>query len=173
MPYVTDEIYNTLTFKDAENIMVSSYPTYNSKLIFKEESEIVENVLSFIRKFRNIKAEANMDKSLKVKLENNNNYDLIIKMLKLEDSLIKEDLNIKSYVVEDNAYKVTIYFEKKETEEDIALKNKQIESLKQSIARRKKLLANENYVQKAPQKLVEEEKEKLKAEEKELANLEQ
>ncbi len=173
MPYVTDEIYNTLPFKDADNIMVNSYPTYNSKLIFKEESEIVENVLSFIRKFRNIKAEANMDKSLKVKLENNNNYDLIIKMLKLEDSLIKEDLNIKSYVVEDNAYKVTIYFEKKETEEDIALKNKQIESLKQSIARRKKLLANENYVQKAPQKLVEEEKEKLKAEEKELANLEQ
>ncbi len=171
MPYVTDEIYDTLPFKDAENIMISSYPLYDSKLVFNKESKIVENVLSFIRKFRNIKAEANMDKSLKVKIENANNYDLIKKMLKISDNITEEKLNIKSYVVEDGDYKVTIYFEKKETAEDLALKNKQIENLKQSIARRKKLLANENYVKKAPQKLVEEEKEKLQAEEKELANL--
>jgi valyl-tRNA synthetase len=67
--------------------------------------------------------------------------------------------------------KATIYFEKEVTKEDIALKNKNIENLKASIERRKKLLANENYVAKAPQKLVEEEKNKLKEEEKSLEEL--
>ena len=171
MPYVTDEIYNTLPFKDSKNIMISSYPTYDAKLIFNEESKVVENVISFIKKFRNVKAEASMDKTLKVKIENDNGYNLILKMLKLEDSIIKNNLDIKSYIVEDGNYKMTIFFEKQETEEDKALKLKQIENLKQIIARRKKLLANENYVNKAPKKLVDEEKEKLKIEEKELDNL--
>ena len=171
-PYVTDEIYNFLPFKDAENIMISSYPTYNKKLVFKEESALIENAIAFIKKFRNIKAENNMDKSFKVKIENKADYSLISKMLKIEENIIEETLNIKSYIVEDGNYKVTIYFEKKETKEDQVLKKKQIENLKASIKRRKNLLANKNYVQKAPHRLVEEEQIKLEAEEKELANLE-
>ncbi len=171
MPYVTEEIYSTLPFKEEESIMITSYPTYNNKLIFKEESEVIENIIRFIKTFRNIKAEANMDKSLKVKFENNSSYDLITKMLKLEENIIEDNIDIKSYVIEDGNYKMTVYFEKKETEEDLKLREKQIESLKQSIERRKKLLANENYVKKAPEHLVKEEKEKLKAEEKQLANM--
>ncbi len=171
MPYVTEEIYSTLPFKEEESIMITSYPTYNNKLIFKEESEVIENIIRFIKTFRNIKAEANMDKSLKVKFENNSSYDLITKMLKLEENIIEDNIDIKSYVIEDGNYKMTVYFEKKETEEDLKLREKQIESLKRSIERRKKLLANENYVKKAPEHLVKEEKEKLKAEEKQLANM--
>ena len=52
------------------------------------------------------------------------------------------------------------------TEEDILQKEKQIESLKQSINKRKQLLANENFVKKAPEKLVAEEKAKLENDEK-------
>ena len=44
------------------------------------------------------------------------------------------------------------------TEEEKALKEKQIADLKASIERRKKLLANENYVSKAPAALVEKER---------------
>ena len=171
MPYVTDEIYNTLPFQDAENIMISPYPVYDKKLVFKDESALIENTISFIKKFRNIKAENNMDKSFKVKIANKEDYSLIIKMLKIAENITEDELNIKSYIVEDGKFKAVIYYEKQETEEDKVLKEKQIESLKQSIVRRQKLLANENYVKKAPASLVEEEKTKLAAEEKQLANL--
>ena len=53
----------------------------------------------------------------------------------------------------------------------MALKQKQIEALKQSIERRKKLLANENYVNKAPQALVEKERKTLAEEEEKLENI--
>ena len=58
-------------------------------------------------------------------------------------------------------YNVDIYFEKEITKEDEELRNKQIENLKNSIERRKNLLNNENYVKKAPQNLVEQERQKL------------
>ena len=54
---------------------------------------------------------------------------------------------------------------------DIMLKNKQISDLEASIARRKNLLSNENYLNKAPKELVEKEKNTLKAEEEKLAKL--
>ena len=53
----------------------------------------------------------------------------------------------------------------------IMLKNKQISDLEASIARRKNLLSNENYLNKAPKELVEKEKNTLKDEEEKLAKL--
>ena len=47
----------------------------------------------------------------------------------------------------------------------------QIDSLKNSIARREKLLSNQNYVSKAPLELVNQEKEKLEEEKKMLSTL--
>ncbi len=173
MPFVTDELYNQLPIKDAESIMISKYPEYDKKLVFSEEEKIVDNQIEFIRLFRNIKAENNISKDAKVKLNNNENYDLIIKMLKLNDSLITEELNINSYNVLSGIFDATIYFEKVVTEEELKLKEKQINDLKNSIARRKNLLANVNYVSKAPQALVEKERETLASEEELLKTLEE
>jgi valyl-tRNA synthetase len=63
-----------------------------------------------------------------------------------------------------NSITAIIYFEKEETEEDKALKQKEIESLRNSIKRRESLLANENYCNKAPHELVEKERLTLEAE---------
>ena len=87
-------------------------------------------------------------------------------MLKLEDSIIPNTLDIKFYEVKTNNIKATIYYEKEETDEDKLLKEKQINDLKASIERREKLLSNENYVKKAPANIVEMDRKKL-AEEKE------
>ena len=173
MPFVTDELYNQLPIKDSEAIMVSKYPEYNKELLFKEEEKIIDNQIDFIRLFRNIKAENNITKEAKVKLNNNEDYSLIVKMLKLNDSLITQDLNINSYNVLNGIYDATIYFEKVITEEELKLKEKQIDDLKKSIARRKNLLANANYVSKAPQALVEKERETLASEEELLKTLEE
>ena len=171
MPYVTEEIYQALPFKKQDSIMLAEYPEFDQSKIDNSEERLINSMLEFIRKFRNIKAENNMDKSLKVKLENNEDYTLIIKMLKLQDSIVNEDLKISSYIVEDGKYKMTIYFEKEATLEELENKEKLITNLKNSIARREKLLANENYLKKAPANLVEQERQKLQDEKTELANL--
>ena len=66
---------------------------------------------------------------------------------------------------------MTIYFENTLTEEELELQEKQVTSLKQSILRRKQLLANENYLKKAPKELIEKEKNSLQEEEKKLNSL--
>ena len=92
-------------------------------------------------------------------------------MLKLQDVLVKEKLDIKSYSVKAYDYEATIYFEKQETEEDKKAKEDQIKQLQASIARREGLLANENYVNKAPANIVEMDRQKLEEEKKKLEEL--
>ena len=163
MPFVTEEIYSMLPIRDSESIMISAYPEYKEEYVFKKDSKLVDEKIDFIKAFRNVKTENNIPKDAKVII--NTDDDIIIKMLKLQDVMITEKENIKSYKVETSKYKAEIFYEKEETEEDKALKEKQIEELKKSIERREKLLSNENYVAKAPANIVEADKTKL-AEEK-------
>jgi valyl-tRNA synthetase len=169
MPFVTEEIYQMLPIKDAESIMISEYPKYDKSFVDKETTKVVEEKIEFIKAFRNVKTENNIPKDAKVII--NTNDEIIIKMLKLQDVMINEPEDIKSYDVKSGSYEATIFYEKEETEEDKALKEKQINDLKASIARRKNLLANENYVAKAPEALVNKERETLAKEEEQLALL--
>ena len=166
MPYVTDEIYHEIK---QEEITTSDYPEYEKKLIFKTEEEKITDMLEFIRIFRNIKQENNMGKEFFVSIETHL-PDIALKLLKIEDKIaIKKE--ITNYPVVYKELKATIYYEKEQTKEDQILKEKQLNALKSSIERRKKLLSNENYVKKAPTHLVEEEKKKLLEEQEKLANL--
>ena len=108
---------------------------------------------------------------MKVLFDTDTDIDLIVKMLKLEDNLIKKPLNIKSYKVFTSHITATIFFEKIETDEDKLAKENMIKTLTDSIARREKLLANENYVNKAPAKVVELDRQKLTEEKTKLAEL--
>ncbi len=171
MPYVTDEIYNKLSIKDAEDIMISSYPIYDNNLIFNKEEEIIDDNIEFIKSFRNIKAENNITKEMKVLLDNNKDNELIINMLKIKENLIDKPLNIASYKVFSNKVKAEIFFEKIESEKDKLVKDAQIKLLTESIQRREKLLSNENYVNKAPRHIVDIDRHKLEEEKKKLEEL--
>lgn len=172
MPYVTEEIYQMLPIKEEESIMISNYPKYSKKYIFELEEAVVDDEIEFIRSFRNVKAENNITKDMKVMFDTTDDNNLIVKMLKLDENLVNEPLGIKSYNVFSKRVKATIFFEKMETEADKVLKETQIAALKNSIARREKLLANENYVAKAPKNIVDMDREKLKEEKEKLALLE-
>ena len=171
MPFVTEEIYQMLPVKDSESIMISNYPIYDKKLVFAEEEKAVDDQIEFIKNFRNVKAENNITKDMKVMFDTTDDNDLIVKMLKLEDHLVKEPLGMKAYKVFSTRVKAQIFFEKIETEADKAAKIAQIELLKASIARREKLLSNENYVKKAPKNIVEMDIKKLEEEKKKLEEL--
>ena len=171
MPYVTDEIYNMLPIKE-ENIMISSYPKYNKNEIFNDEVDIINSKLEFIRIFRNVKLENKIGKDYEIKVNTKNDYDLIFKVLKIKDDMIIESSNKTKFNVKYQDYDIDIYYEMNLTQENLELKQKQINSLKESIERRKKLLANANYVNKAPKHLVEKERNTLKEEEEKLKLLE-
>ena len=162
MPFVSEEIYDMLPIKDSKSIMISNYPEVDKKLIFKDAYLKVEQIIDFVKVFRNIKQENNIGHDFKVKITTID--PLIIKLLKLDDKITEEELNITKYHVSNNIYTLDIYFEKIITEEDEKLKEKQIETLKANILRREKLLSNEGYLNKAPKELVLSEQEKLKQE---------
>ena len=170
MPYVTDEIYSMLPIRDAENIMISSYPLVNEEFNFDSEEKETEEMIGFIAAFRNVKQENAISKDAKVMVNFDNS--LINKMLKLDGNLVSEKLSIKEYKVSYGKLEAIIYYEKEVTEEDILAKEKQIESLKASILKREKLLSNAGFVSKAPEQLVNDEKIKLEEEKKLLSTLE-
>ena len=92
-------------------------------------------------------------------------------MLKLDEHIVKEPLGIKAYKVFSKKVKATIFFEKVESEAEKLAKEAQIKLLSESILRREKLLANENYVNKAPAHIVEMDRQKLEDEKKKLEEL--
>ena len=171
MPYVTDEIYSKLPIKDAEDIMKSNYPKYTKKYIFEEEEKAVDDQVEFIKSFRNIKAENNITKEMKVMFDTDDDNDLIVNMLKIKDNVVKKPLGMKAYKVFSRRVKAQIFFEKVETDADKKLKEAQIKALELSIKRREKLLANESYVKKAPSKIVDMDRQKLEQEKKKLEEL--
>ena len=158
-----------LPIKEQESIMISEYPKYDKNFVFKDEEKAVESKIDFIKAFRNVKTENNIPKDAKVLI--NTDDEIIIKMLKLQDVRVDSELTIKAYNVSVDDYKATIFYEKEESAEDLAAKQKQIDDLKASIARREKLLSNENYVNKAPANIVQMDREKLEEEKNKLAEL--
>ena len=169
MPFVTEEIYQMLPIKEYESIMIAKYPEYKEEFVFTDIAAKVDNKIEFIKSFRNIKAENSIPKDAKVNI--NTDDEIIIKMLKLAEVITEEKLDINSYTVKAGDLEAVIYYEKVISEEELKAKEKQIADLEASIARRKNLLANENYVAKAPEALVNKERETLAAEEAQLALL--
>ena len=169
MPYVTEEIYQMLPIKDAESIMVSTYPEYNKKLVFKTEE--VDNAIEFITLFRNKKKELNIkDFSIINHIDNEEISTLVLNMLKLNDKLKEDNYELKQEI-KLNDLRIDILYNDEidhELERENLIKEK--DKLIASIERRKKLLSNENYVNKAPANVVENdriqlEKEQLKLDE--------
>ena len=170
MPFVTEEIYSMLPVKESESIMISSYPIYEEKYIFEKEYELTEKSISFIRKFRNICTENTIPKTAPVMINNSSDYNLIIKVLRLQDRLINEKENINSYDVNEYNYSMSIFYQK---EENLELIKKEMDTLRSNIERREKLLSNPGYVNKAPENLVAIERDKLEIEKNKLKELEE
>ena len=163
IPFVTEEIYQNLPFKESKSIMESSYPVYNKKEVYDilETTEILNDITSL----RNFKAENNIINSDAVKIEylfDEKLYDGLIKFKNKVD-------NIEGSIKYESKYAI-LYFEvkNKASEEDI---QKEIEELEKSINKRKNLLSNENFVKRAPENIVANEKQKLIEEEEKLSKL--
>ncbi len=173
MPYVTEEIYSMLPFKDSESIVISTYPKYDSETVFDKDAEEISKVIVDLREIRNLKATNNIKKEDKVMFSTNSDLEYIYKsQLKIADELIVKELleDYQSINYKSSLINITYFFKNEVNKEEI---EENIKKLKDSIERRKKLLNNENYVNKAPKNIVDLDREKLKEEEAKLKLLEE
>ena len=164
MPFVTEEIYSNFEIKDTELLLQSEYPTYNKKQIYNDITKEMDNMLEYITLFRNKKLENKISNDIEI-IDYNKNT-LLNKMLKLEDKIVETPTYKDKLTIELYNYKFDIYFDNsKNSEEEKQKIQEEILKLEASIERRKKLLSNENYVNKAPEAIVNKEREDLAKEE--------
>ena len=159
MPFVTEEIYSMLPIKEADSIMISSYP--KSKKDYEFDVEL-DYTLDLITKIRKIKLE-NSIKEYNIYYKQLDNIDILSNMLKLNiENFITTKNDLDEIVVDKNVSVLYDGSNNKEKELENLVKEK--ERLENSISRREKLLSNENYVSRAPQNIVEQERKNLATE---------
>ena len=169
MPFVTEEIYQMLPIKEADFILNDKMPKVSKEYdSYLEDEELFENIINDIIAIRNLKATNSITKDALVSISAEDKVLSIYKtQLRINDDKIcdKSDnmmsINYKSKLVD-----ITYYYEGQK--EDESKLKEDIVKLESSIKRRKSLLANENYLAKAPQAIVEIEKKQLLKEEQDL-----
>lgn len=169
MPFVTDELYSNLS---NTNIILSAYPKYSKEEVYTLEENLIDKVILDITSIRNLKAVNNITKNAFVKFKTSDElYDLFKTSLKInEENIVTEDkLGFEKYSYTSSNIDITYYEEG--TKLDINLVKEEINKLETSIAKRTNLLNNENYVNKAPQNIVELDRVKLKEEKEKLESL--
>lgn len=169
IPFVTEKIYQELPNHD-ESIMISDWPTVRESF---DESKIVDEVMSIIKSIRNIRAEKKVPDNKKIDIEivlkNQNDYEDCLKYI--SKLALINDLKVVTSEKDFSDNAVTLVFndmvvalpldsmvDSKAEEERV---EKEKTRLRNEIERSEKLLSNEGFVAKAPEKLIETEKEKL------------
>ena len=174
MPFITEELYQTL-YKDAESIMISQWPEYDSTMEFPSEEKDMELIISAVRAVRNIRQEMNVPVSRKAHIifvaggrsaEVIRTSESLFARLAYASGISLQ--NDKSGIPEDAAAAVVpgaeIYIPLDELidfEKEMERLTKEKENLEKELNRVNGKLRNESFLSKAPQKVVDEEKAKL------------
>jgi valyl-tRNA synthetase len=173
MPFVSDEIYQTLNSSKNKFLIQASWPDF--KLINNEVENYVNSLIETIKLVRNYKSENNLapnakinlilgisDKSLNGFNERNKEYLLrfgFLNDLKLVNSI---DKKIAGQFYTLNNLEVLIPTEGSiNVPEEISRIKIQIETIEKEIARAEGMLKNPGFTNKAPANKIEEEKKKL------------
>ena len=186
MPFITTEIYNDLITFGLKDLIVAKWPDIREKTVFDREELAVEKIKKLIVEIRNIRSKMNVHPSKKSKLIIvSSEFDDEIKeseefLLKLgfanEISFVKDESQIPqnavSIVIDD--LKIFIPFEELvDIKEEIERLEGEKKRLEAEVLRGEKMLSNPGFLNKAPEKKVNEEKEKLENYKNMLKNVEE
>ena len=180
MPFITEEIFCTLQEmlgrQEAESIMISAWPEYEAKYEYSKEEEAVELIKAAVKGIRNVRSEMNVPPSKKATVivvsESDKIRDIFTESKVFFATLGHSDnviIQENKAGVPDNAVStvvpgVTVYMpfeDLVDIEKEIERLNKEKERLEGELKRVKGMLANENFVKKAPESKIAEEKAKL------------
>ena len=180
MPFITEEIYCTLTESDAdreaESIMITSYPVYTKDREYEEDEEQIELIKEAVRGIRNLRSEMNVPPAKKA------NVFIVTEDEKVRRAFESGKLFFESLAgasssviqkdksgIDDDAVSVMIanaviyipFAELVDISAEIERLSKEKSRLEGEIKRCNGMLSNEKFISKAPEAKVNEEKEKL------------
>lgn len=164
MPFITEEIWQTLPH-DGETIMLSKYPEFDKALCFTEDEKEFERIMTAIRSIRNRRAEMNVPPSKKAQVYIETSFadtftagvDYIKRLAYASEVKVGSEFNI------DNAVTIIttdakIYIPMGELidfEKELERLNKEKARAQKDLDFINSKLSNENFVNKAPAKVVE------------------
>ncbi len=181
MPFVTEEIFCTLKeaegiLEENESIMISDWPVYSAEYEFKEKETAVEMMKEAVKGIRNVRTQMNVPPSRKATVYVVSSEETVRAIFEGSKSffatlggasevLIQED---KTGIAEDAVSAVlpqaVIYIpfsDLVDIEKEIERLNKEKKRLVGEIKRGEGMLSNANFVAKAPEAKIAEERAKL------------
>ena len=174
MPFVTEEIYCTLTGE--ESVMIADWPVFKDELVFAGEEKDIDVIKEAVRGVRNIRTEMNVPPSRKAAAYVVSEKDDIRKIFEESTKLFEklaysEKLSVQADKsgIADDAVSVVIhdaviyipFAELVDIDKELDRLGKEKARLQGEIKRCEGMLSNEKFVSKAPAAKVEEEKAKL------------
>lgn len=171
IPFITEEIYDNLPVKDAEDIMISAYPEYTRKHSFVKAASEINSVMKAIKAIRALRKEMNVSQTKKTAIyivPSDGNEKMLketavyIEKLANGNEIIFGKPEVKSVsVVSDIAEFYIPLGELIDVRKEIERLTKELENTEGEIQRAKGKLGNAGFVEKAPPQLIENEKAKL------------
>ena len=177
MPFITEEIYSALPDKK-DMLIVEDWPIFNEEFEFISEEATVNSAIEAITAIRNQRATLNVGAKTKqdlIILAENEEYKDLLENLKgqfknlansnevdiyLKDEFDKDKENLVNLVF--NEFSVLMSLDDlMDYEQERKRLNEEIKRLECEIKRASGKLNNENFVNKAPEAVVNEEREKL------------
>ncbi len=173
IPFITEEIYQSLPhFEACDSIMISTYPEVNSAFDFDAECEDMERIIAVIDAVRARRSEMNVPPSRKAKLYITtpykasfapSTYDFFKALASASEVEVVDSYNGDN-AVQIITHSATVYIpmaDMVDTEKELARLNGELAKVQGEIDRLVKKLSNEEFVKKAPERVVALEREKL------------
>ena len=175
MPFITEEIFCNLQ-ETEESIMISNWPEYNEAYDFVEDEVAVETIKTAVKNIRNVRAEMNVPPSKKatvivvseeekVREIFNTNKVFFASLGYASEVVVKENKDgIPEDAVSTVIHGATIYMpfaELVDIAKEIERLEKEEKRLEGELKRVNGMLSNPNFVNKAPEAKLNEEKNKL------------
>ena len=183
MPYITEEIYQALPH-DCEALIIAPYPKYDPALAFPEEERSFELVMDAIRAVRSRRADMNVAPSRKAKVIVSTaeaaTFAAGAPYMERLASASEVEVTGPEYEAGPGMVTVTTHSarlfmpmaELVDLEAERARLTKELEKAKKQLEAQEKKLANENFVSRAPEAVVNAERERADKARALIANLE-
>jgi valyl-tRNA synthetase len=170
MPFITEEIWQQLPSRsDVESLCIREYPVYNKQSHDQESEKKMAVIMDAVTGIRSIRGELNISPSLELKAllktsdgaENvlNENMTFITKLARTAEITIGQDIDVPKNTASAIKPSMEIYVPLKgiiDVDAEITRLNKEFIKTEKDLTFVKKKLANAEFMNKAPEAVVEE-----------------